>query len=143
MQFSNEVEACLALVSVVLSADKVGTSPERTYLFDRVGSMEPFKDLGPVQFKTVVEKVTAQLFTTEDAFERLIHPEGVESLCKAVRAALPENRYSMAFQLACEMACVDGLLVVERDLLDVLGRGLGMTKEDINTYLISSQVQLQ
>ncbi len=136
MHFSSETEATLALVSMVLSADQVGTPSERKFLFERVGKSEPFKDVDPGHFNQMITRVNDQLFSQADAGAELMHPEHVKEFCHAVKAALPRERMGAAFQMACEMACTDGLVTAERSLLDALGSGLGMTQDDVSHILM-------
>jgi len=136
MQFSNENEALAAIASLILSADQVGTSPERKYLFETVGTHEPFQDFDGVQFKALVQRVNANLFSTEEEFNNRISSAGVQEFCDAVKTVLPTSKWEGAMQMACELACSDGLLKVEQRLLNEMGMNFGCTPEQIDQMLL-------
>ena len=135
MHFSNESETLLALVSVMLSADHVGTVPERKYLFDHVGNQKPFIYLDRGEFSNMVVRVNEQLFATEDAYNKLMNPAGIAEFSASVKACLSKERIKPAFRIACEIACADGLLPIEQDLLNAIGDHLGIPKEEIGQIL--------
>lgn len=135
MHFSNEAEAFLAIAALVISADKVGTAAERKQLFDHIGAMQPFKGMNPSQFNGMMADVNAKLFATEDAIDDLMKPAGISQFSSAVKGALPGDRVETAMKMACELAIADGLLRIERGLLEQLATGLGMTKDNIRLML--------
>ncbi len=139
MHFSNESETLIALVSVILSADLVGTTPERKYLFDHLGNQKPFRDLDRDTFAKMVARVNEQLFSEEDAVHRFQQPEGIAAFCTSVKACLSEERVRPAFRMACEIACADGLLPVEQNLLYVIGDHLELTKDEIGQILAQAE----
>lgn len=143
MHFTNEIEACLAVASIVLSADKVGTEQERTYLFERAAESVPLNAMSAGELRSTMDRINAQLFDSEDALDRWLHPEGMKRLSNAVRMSVPEHRLPLVLRFACEMACSDGLLLIERELLESLGKGLGMTKEVVDHYISFALVRAE
>jgi hypothetical protein len=139
MKFSNESEAILAMVSLALSADEIGTSQERTYLFDHLGKMKPFKDLDNQAYRMMIANVNDELFDTAEGTARFMQADGVLDLCGAVKAVIPAERLEVAFQLACETACADELVPVETKMLQALGIGLGLSGSRISEILMSAE----
>lgn len=135
MHFSNESEALLALVSVILSADEVGTIPERKYLFDHVGTQKPFSDLDPRAFSHMVSNVNEQLFGESTTDNILMRPSGIAEFSAAVKACLSPERINPAFHIACEIACADELIPVEQNLLFSIGSHLGISTQEITQIL--------
>ena len=136
MHFTNEAEAVIAIASLVISSDEVGTASERQYLFDHVSHMDTFRGVDPDQFKGMLSAVNDRLFGTEDSAARWLKPNGMREFCDAVRATVPVMRMGDILEMACEMACADGLQSVERELLESLGRGLGITTEVVGPILL-------
>ena len=143
MSFANESEALLALISLALSADKVATEPERDYLFDRVSHLDILRDLSQEEFSRVMSSVNEQLFGSHDAYDQLMHENGIAEFCEAFQAVFPAEKTTDAFRMACEIACADGLVHIERDLIESLGAGLGIAQGQVAGILQEAELSFQ
>jgi hypothetical protein len=139
MHFSNESEAILAMVSLALSADEIGTSQERSYLFDHISRIKPFKDLDRQAYNAMIATVNDQLFGTTEGFARLMQADGILDFCSSVKAVISTDRIESAFQIACETACSDELVPVETRMLQALGIGLGLSQSRISDILMNAE----
>jgi len=127
MDFSNEAEAKLALISLVLATDRVCTESERAFVFGKVLQQEPFMHIDREEFRSMLTKVNEQLFGTPEVFPGLMQRSGVRAFSAAFKAVVPNGDHIPALQLACEMACADGLLNIERELLISIGEDLNIS----------------
>ena len=143
MYFSNESEALLALISLALSADKVATQPEREYLFTRVNNLEALRSLNQAEFSNMMSHVNDQLFGSHDAYDRLMREDGITEFCTAFKAVFPAENVTAAFKMACEIACADGLVHVERELLAQLGTGLGISDAIVAEIVEGAELTFQ
>ena len=135
MYFASQAEATIAIASVVLSADMVGSREEQHFLFTKVRGMDAFKGLDHATFHKIMVDVNERLFGEKGNSSILLTKDGMNALCQSLKDAIPENGIESAFRMACEMAHVDGLNRIEEEVLFRLGTGLGLTSESVRVYL--------
>lgn len=126
LHFKNEEEAFAAIASLVLSTDKVTTEQEHHYLFEKVRGREPFQDYTPERFTVLLSGLNDRMYPDLQQYEWLSSEEGMAHICSEVKKVVSNERLKTVYEMACELADVDGRHPDENDLLNRLGRGLGM-----------------
>jgi tellurite resistance protein len=126
MKIETPAEACAALAAIIVAADEVGTSDERTFLFDTIGALPVFEGLDRAQFTELMAATTAGLYDTFPTDGGRVSPDGVGRLVDMIRDALPADRRAEALEAAVGLARSDGVVSVEALLLQRLCEGLDL-----------------
>jgi len=124
INFEKPVEAFVAIASVLIAADKVGTLEERDYLFNKLHSMDLFSGYDRNAFSSLLGEVTSKVWDSLPTENHTLTPSGFETLVVAVDAALPANYKADAYKMAWGLVCCDGGCDDERELLEKIRQGL-------------------
>ena len=125
--FERPEEAYISVAWVVISADKVGSLEERSFLHRQVSSLEVFSSYSEEKFSELAGACylkAAQLFLEDDGE---ITIENTESLISGVREIVNESEWITLYDMACGIACSDELHDLEIVFIDRLQRGLGIS----------------
>jgi hypothetical protein len=118
-------EAFLAVMSVVVAADHVGSDKEHDYLFDHVCNMDLFDGLDRDGFKALFNDVTARVFDELPCDEGgALTPAGIDKLMAEVRRVLDSWLRSALIQVAIGLSASDKTSPEESALLGHIRRKL-------------------
>jgi tellurite resistance protein len=124
MRIETPAEACAALAAIIVAADELGTSEERTFLFETVRALPIFQGLAEGQFRKLMADTTEGLYTSFPMDGSRMSSDGVGRLVDMIRDALPTDRRAEALEAAVGLARSDGVVSVEALLLQRLCEGL-------------------
>lgn len=116
----NPAEAFAIIATLVRAADKIGSRQEKDYIFERAKSLDIFKDYDDQQFRELFTTVNQEVFISESTENLSVSDEEIMELCAEIKKVLTKDNIIEAYTMACELACSDRLLQVERNLLDRL-----------------------
>ncbi len=125
LKFEKNTEAFLAVLTVVIGADNVGSLEERDFLFSKVKGIGIFGNPSPQDFNKLLGKVTDIVYTQLPQQDGALAPAGVDMLLAEAKNALsPELRKALV-STAAELIDADGAEAGEKALLDKIRRALG------------------
>ena len=124
LKFEKNTDAFLAVLTLVIGADDVGSLEERDFLFNKVKGIPIFGNPSSADFSKMLGKATDVVFTQLPQKDGAITDAGVESLLGEVKIALaPELRKTLV-ETASGLIDADGADAKERALLEKIRRAL-------------------
>ena len=125
LKFEKNTEAFLAVLTVVIGADNVGSLEERDFLFKKVKGISIFDNPSSQDFSKLLGKVTDQVYEQLPQDDGAISPAGIDSLLAAAKSALSPDLRKTLVATAAELIDADGAEADEKALLDKIRRVLG------------------
>ena len=125
LKFEKNTEAFLAVLTVVIGADNVGSLEERDFLFKKVKGISIFDNPSSQDFSKLLGKVTDQVYEQLPQDDVAISPAGIDSLLAAAKSALSPDLRKTLVATAAELIDADGAEADEKALLDKIRRVLG------------------
>lgn len=129
IKFEKPAEAFVAIASVLIAADKVGTLDERDYLFNHLHSMDLFSGYDKNAFSSLLGEVTSKVWDSLPTENHSLTPLGFETLVVAVDAALTPKYKAEAYKMAWGLVCCDGACDDEKQLLERIRQGLKIDEQ--------------
>jgi hypothetical protein len=125
IKFEKNTDAFLAVLTLVIGADNVGSLEERDLLFNKIKAISMFGNPSSAEFGKQLGKVTDEMYAQLPQADGAITDAGVDALLAAARSALaPEQRKSL-IATATELMDADGADAKEQALLDKISRLFG------------------
>jgi hypothetical protein len=125
VEFENDKEAFIGVLSLVMGADQVGSLTERDFMFERVKKLRIFSAVDKSEFGQLLESVTNKVFEALRQEGGGISPAGVDSVLDAARAVLDPELRKTLLTTARELCESDETTPEEAALLSQLRRKLG------------------
>jgi hypothetical protein len=117
VKFTNDAEAFLSVLSLVVGADQSGSLEERDFLFKKVKGLAIFGNPSTADFSRMLGKVTDDIFAGVAQKDGEFTAAGIADLLAEARKKLsPELRKSLV-ELASELGDSDGADAKEGDLI--------------------------
>jgi hypothetical protein len=89
MRIETPAEACAALAAIIVAADELGTTEERTFLFETIGALPIFEGLDRTQFTELMAATTAGLYDSVPTDGGRMSSEGVGPVATTVHRRPP------------------------------------------------------
>ena len=125
LKFEKDTEAFLAVLTLVIGADNVGSLEERDFLFKKVKGISIFGNPSPQDFSKLLGKVTDAVYTQLPQVDGVISAVGIDMLLAEAKTSLsPELRKTLV-ATAGELMDADGADAGEKVLIDKIRRALG------------------
>ena len=124
IKFEKPAEAIVAIASVLIAADKVGSLTERDFLFDHLREIDLFSGYDKSKFSSLLGDVTGKVWDSLPFENHSLTPAGFETLVVAVDAALPQKYKAEAYKMAWGLISCDGVCDEEMQLLEKIRQGL-------------------
>jgi hypothetical protein len=124
VQFANESEAFLAVLTLVAGADQSGSLEERDFLFKKVKDLPIFGNPSTADFSKLLGKVTDAVYAGAPQSDGEFTAAGIDALLAAVKKTLSVDLRKSLLQIAGELADTDGADAKETALLDQVRRAL-------------------
>jgi hypothetical protein len=125
IKFEKNTDAFLAVLTLVIGADNVGSLEERDLLFNKIKAISMFGNPSSADFGKQLGRVTDLVYAQLPLAEGAITDAGVDSLLAAAKSALaPEERKSLV-ATATELMDADGADAKEKALMDKISRVFG------------------
>ena len=125
LKFEKNTEAFLAVLTVVIGADNVGSLEERDFLFNKVKGIGVFGNPSPQEFNKLLGKVTDIVYTQLPQQDGALSAAGVDTLLAEAKNALSTDLRKALVSTAAELIDADGAEADEKALLDKIRRALG------------------
>ncbi len=124
VKFEKDTEAFLAVLTLVVGADDVGSLEERDFLFNKVKGVSIFGNPSSQDFLKMLGQATDTVFTNVPQQDGAFTAAGIEELLAAAKAKLsPELRKTLV-ATATELGSADGEDAKESALLEKIRRAL-------------------
>jgi hypothetical protein len=117
LKFEKSSEASLAVLSLVLGADHVGSLEERDFLFGKVKGLPMFGNPTVADFGKLLGRVTDAMYSQLPTNEGAITPEGVSILLTETKKLLTRDERESLLQLATELSNSDSASAEELALI--------------------------
>jgi hypothetical protein len=118
LKFDQDSEAFLAVLTIVIGADDVGSLEERDFLFSKVKDIPIFGNPNPKDFLKLLGQVTDTVYANVPQADGAFTPAGIDALLAAAKAKLnPELRKTLV-STANEIGAADGAEAKEDALLE-------------------------
>ena len=124
IKFEQPVEAFLAVASVAIGADGIGSLEERNALFGRVKNLDVFKSLSESEFRKLLGDVTDRVYTSLPMDDGTFSSQAIDELVSASKAVLSVEQQKAAYEMAVDLCGVDEQAQAESAFLEQLKRGL-------------------
>jgi len=124
VQFANESEAFLSVLTLVAGADQSGSLEERDFLFSKVKGLAIFGNPSSADFSKLLGKVTDAVYAGVAQDDGEFTAAGIDSLLGDVRKVLSADLRKSLVQIAGELGDTDGSDAKESALLDQVRRAL-------------------
>ena len=124
VQFANESEAFLSVLTLVAGADQSGSLEERDFLFSKVKGLAIFGNPSSADFSKLLGKVTDAVYAGVAQDDGEFTAAGIDSLLGDVRKMLSADLRKSLVQIAGELGDTDGSDAKESALLDQVRRAL-------------------
>jgi hypothetical protein len=125
VQFANESEAFLSVLTLVAGADQSGSLEERDFLFHKVKDLAMFGNPSTADFSKLLGKVTDAVYAGVAQQDGEFTAAGIDSLLAEVKKTLSADLRKSLVQIAGELVDTDGAEAGETALLDKIRRALG------------------
>jgi hypothetical protein len=122
LKFQKSSEAFLAVLSVVIGADQVGSLDERDFLFAKVKNLPLFGNPSIAEFSKLLGQVTETVYSQLPMDDGAISAAGVNSLLAEAKKLLTPEQQKSLLQIATELCKSDGAAAQENALLTQLQR---------------------
>ena len=117
VKFTNDAEAFLSVLSLVVGADQSGSLEERNFLFNKVKGLAIFGNPSSADFSKLLGKVTDDIYAGVAQKDGEFTAAGIaDLLAEAKKRLSPDLRKSLV-QLAGELGDSDGADAQEGDLI--------------------------
>jgi hypothetical protein len=123
IKLDSPAEAILAIATVAVGADGVGSISERDFLFKQVKGMDVFEGQSPADFAKLLGAVTERVYASLPMEDAEITAKGLQMLVAAARSVLTPELQRAAVKMANELSASDGVSAKERGLLQELEKG--------------------
>jgi len=125
LKFEKNTDAFLAVLTLVIGADNVGSLEERDFLFKKVKGIPIFGNPAPQDFNKLLGKVTDQVYSQLPQADGAITPAGIDTLLAEAKNALSPELRKTLFTTAVELMDADGADASEKSLIEKIRRVLG------------------
>lgn len=124
LKFEKNTEAFLAVLTVVIGADNVGSLEERDFLFNKVKGIGIFGNPSPQEFNKLLGKVTDIVYALPQQ-DGALASASIDTLLAEAKNALSADLRKALVSTAAELIDSDGAEAAEKALLDKIRRTLG------------------
>ncbi len=124
LDFQDETEAFLAVLSAVVAADQVGSLEERDFLFGRVKDLDIMKGRAADEFRKMLGRVTEKVFETLPTDGGALTASGLDQLLDAATKKLSASGRKELLAVATELCKKNDTSDSERALLTKLEQRL-------------------
>jgi hypothetical protein len=124
VKFTNDAEAFLSVLSLVVGADQSGSLEERDFLFNKVKSLAIFGNPSAGDFSKLLGKVTDDIFAGVAQKDGEFTADGIADLLAEVKMKLSPDLRKSLVELASELGDSDGADAKEGDLIAQIRRAL-------------------
>jgi len=125
LKFEKNTEAFLAVLTLVIGADNVGSLEERDFLFKKVKGISIFGNPSPQDFSKLLGKVTDAVYTQLPQVDGAISAAGIDMLLAEAKNSLSPDLRKTLVATADELMDADGADAGETALIDKIRRALG------------------
>jgi hypothetical protein len=126
LNFENDREAFLGVLSLVVAADQVGSLAERDFLFDRLIKVDLFQGMTKQEVGKLLGRVTENVYDSLSNDGASITPAGIEQLLEAAKSKLGTSQGATLVQVATELSKADDGSAEELALIDQIKQRLGV-----------------
>jgi hypothetical protein len=124
LNLENSREAFLAVLTVVVAADGVGSLEERNYLFEKVKGLKAFEGCTQSEFNKLLGSVTSRVFEALPSEDGAITAAGVDQLVAAVKPLLGPDLANAVLDAVAGLSDADSATSSETALLQTLRQKL-------------------
>jgi len=124
LKFEKNTDAFLAVLTVVIGADNVGSLEERDFLFKKVKGIGIFGNPSPQDFNKLLGKVTDIVYSLPQQ-DGALSAASIDTLLAEAKNALAPDLRKALVSTAAELIDSDGAEASEKALLDKIRRALG------------------
>ena len=124
VQFANDSEAFLSVLTLVAGADQSGSLEERDFLFKKVKGLALFGNPSSADFSKLLGKVTDAVYEGLPQADGEFTAAGIDALLGEVKKKLSADLRKSLVQLAGELSDSDGADAKEGELLARIRRAL-------------------
>jgi hypothetical protein len=117
LTFEKSTEAFLAVLTVVIGADQLGSLRERDFLLDRLTGLELFAGMSRAELSTLLGQVTETVYDTLPKDDMRLSEAGIGELLAAARAALSPALQKSLVEVATALCASDRTSAEETALL--------------------------
>lgn len=125
LELENDREAFLAVLSLVVAADHVGSLAERDFLLERLSAVAPFTGSSKTEIGKLLGEVTQKVYDALPNEGGAITPAGVDQLLETAKSRLSAAQQKSCLELASGLAKVDDGSKDEARLLEVIKQRFG------------------
>jgi len=125
LKFEKSTEAFLAVLTLVIGADQVGSLEERDFLFERVKALDAFAGMAQPDFNKLLGQVTDTVYDALPKDGEGLSAAGITELLGAARATLSPALQKSLVEVATELSASDQTSTEESALLGQIRRALG------------------
>ena len=122
IKFEKGNEAFLAVLSLVIGADDVGSLDERDFLFGKVKGLPLFGNPSSADFSKLLGKVTDAVYSQLPNKDGAMTDAGVSSLLAEAKKMLNPEQQKSLVKIAAELGGADGTAGKESALLAQIRR---------------------
>jgi hypothetical protein len=124
VKFTNDAEAFLSVLSLVVGADQSGSLEERDFLFKKVKGLAIFGNPSTADFSKLLGKVTDDIYAGVAQKDGEFTAAGIADLLGEVKKRLSPDLRKSLVELASELGDSDGADAKEGDLITQVRRAL-------------------
>jgi hypothetical protein len=124
VKFTNDAEAFLSVLSLVVGADQSGSLEERDFLFKKVKGLAIFGNPSTADFSKLLGKVTDDIYAGVAQKDGEFTAAGIADLLGEVKKRLSPDLRKALVELASELGDSDGADAKEGDLIAQVRRAL-------------------
>ncbi len=124
VKFETNSQAFLAVLTLVIGADDVGSLEERDFLFNKVKGISIFGNPSSKDFLKLLGEVTETVFTNVPQKDGAFTAAGIDALLAEVKAKLSPDLRKTLVNTAAELGSSDGTDAKENELLEKIRRAL-------------------
>ncbi len=125
IKFENSSEAFLAVLTVVVGADSVGSIAERDYLFETVKGLPGNSNLSKPECSKLLAQVGEKIYSAVPLADGVITSAGMDELLAAAKSELSPELRQAALKAAVQLCESDETDATEAALLSQIRRVLG------------------
>jgi hypothetical protein len=125
LKFEKNTEAFLAVLTLVVGADKVGSLAERDFLFEKVKGIAIFENPSSADFSRLLGQVTDAVYSNLPQQDGAITDAGVDTLLALVGKTLSTELKKTLVQTAGALVRSDGADAAELQVLEKIQRAFG------------------
>jgi hypothetical protein len=125
LKFEKNTDAFLAVLTLVIGADDVGSLEERDFLFKKVRGISIFGNPSSQDFSKLLGKVTDIVYTQAPQNDGVISDAGIDAVLAEAKSALTPELRKTLISTASELVDADGADAKEKALIEKIRRALG------------------